>query len=235
MSEANRADFRVTRAAVAALATALLLAASGMPSHANRLAEKAPEKSAPDKGTDRGTADKAPGDKAGKAATAKTLKERMKLLGELYDRLSKAEDSTSAEVIAQAIEQMWLHSGSDTINLLMERSLEAINKKDHVLATRLLDSVVQLAPRYVEGWNRRAYVHFVQNDYQAAIEDLKRVLVLDPNHFKAIDGLGHILREVGEKGGALKAYRHLLKIHPHWSGAKEAVQELEREVEGQAL
>ena len=72
-------------------------------------------------------------------------------------------------------------------------------RQEPELALKLLDAVVELAPDYAEGWNRRAYVHYMQSDYERAMGDLRRVLALEPNHFKALDGLAQILREIGEK------------------------------------
>jgi len=60
-------------------------------------------------------------------------------------------------------------------------------------------------------------------------------LALDPNHFKALDGLGQILREIGQKKAALEVYRKLISVHPYWAGAKEAMIELERDVKGQGI
>jgi tetratricopeptide (TPR) repeat protein len=117
----------------------------------------------------------------------------------------------------------------------MERSIKAMNEKKVDLALKLLDDVVELAPDFTEGWNRRAYVYFVQNDIERALGDLRRTLALDPHHFKALDGLAQILREIGQKKAALKAFKELLEVHPYWSGAKQAVEELEREVEGQGI
>jgi tetratricopeptide (TPR) repeat protein len=68
-----------------------------------------------------------------------------------------------------------------------------------------------------------------------ALGDLRRALALDPNHFKALDGLGQILREIGQKKAALKAFKQLLEVHPYWSGAQQLVDELAREVEGQGI
>ena len=99
----------------------------------------------------------------------------------------------------------------------------------------MLDHVVELAPDFTEAWNRRAYVHFVQNDVERALGDLRRTLALDPHHFKALDGLAQIMREIGQKKAALKAFKQLLDVHPYWSGAKQAVDELEREVDGQGI
>jgi tetratricopeptide (TPR) repeat protein len=169
------------------------------------------------------------------SALPKTPAEREKTLSDLYALLATAEDEESAKAISDAIERVWVHSGSATIDLLMERSIKAMNEKKVDLALKLLDNVVELAPDFTEGWNRRAYVHFVQNDIERALGDLRRTLALDPHHFKALDGLAQILREIGQKKAALKAFKELLEVHPYWSGAKQAIEELEREVEGQGI
>jgi tetratricopeptide (TPR) repeat protein len=168
-------------------------------------------------------------------ALPKTPAEREKALSDLYALLATAEDEESAKAISDAIERVWLHSGSATIDLLMDRSIKAMSEKKADLALKLLDHVVALAPDFTEAWNRRAYVYFVQSDVERALGDLRRVLALDPNHFKALDGLAQILREIGQKKAALKAFKQLLDVHPYWSGAKQAVEELEREVDGQGI
>jgi tetratricopeptide (TPR) repeat protein len=169
------------------------------------------------------------------SALPKTPAEREKTLSDLYALLATADDEETAKAISDAIERVWLHSGSPTIDLLMERSIKAMSDKKVDLALKLLDHVVELAPDFTEAWNRRAYVHFTQNDIERALGDLRRTLALDPNHFKALDGLGQILREIGQKKAALKAFKQLLDVHPYWSGAKQAVEELEREVDGQGI
>ena len=169
------------------------------------------------------------------SALPKTPAEREKTLSDLYALLATADDEESAKAITDAIERVWLHSGSATIDLLMERSIKAMSEKKVELALKLLDHVVELAPDFTEAWNRRAYVHFTQNDIERALGDLRRTLALDPHHFKALDGLGQIMREIGQKKAALKAFKQLLDVHPYWSGAKQAVEELEREVDGQGI
>jgi tetratricopeptide (TPR) repeat protein len=165
----------------------------------------------------------------------RTPAEREKTLSDLYALLATADDEDAAKAIADAIERVWLHSGSATVDLLMERSIKALSDKNNDLALKLLDAVVDLAPDFTEAWNRRAYVHFVRKDTERALGDLRRALALDPHHFKALDGFAQILREMGQKKPALKAFRQLLDIHPYWSGAQQAVDELEREVDGQGI
>lgn len=164
-----------------------------------------------------------------------TPEQQTKLLADLYAELARAKTAAEAAPLAAAIERLWVFSGSDTIDLLMERSLRAMSGKDTALALELLDVVVDLAPDYAEGWNRRAYVLYSQNEVERALGDLRRVLALEPKHFKALDGLGQILREAGEKKGALEAFRELERVNPRWPGIRATVDELDREVEGQGI
>ena len=117
----------------------------------------------------------------------------------------------------------------------MRRGLKAVNEQRNDLALKMFDAVVELAPDYAEGWSRRAYVYYLQSDTEHAVGDLRRALALDPNHYKALDGLARILRDSGQKKSALRAYQQLLRINPFADGAKEAESALSVEVEGQGI
>jgi tetratricopeptide (TPR) repeat protein len=177
----------------------------------------------------------APKAPSSRPALPKTPAERDKTLSDLYALLATADDEESAKAVADAIERIWQFSGSPTLDVLMERSAKALVEKKNDLALKLLDFAVELAPDFTEAWNRRAYVHFLKSDYQRALGDLRRTLALDPNHFKALEGLAQILREVGQKRGALRAFKKLIDVHPFWANAQQAIDELEREVEGQGI
>jgi tetratricopeptide (TPR) repeat protein len=164
-----------------------------------------------------------------------TPRQRAKVLSNLYAYLATAPDATSAAEIAAVIERVWLISGSDTISVLMERAMRAATLKQYDLSIRLLDAVVELAPDFPEGWNRRAFVHFMSDNRVRALGDLRRALALDPSHFKAMQGLAQIMKESDEKAAALKAYRKLREIHPFAEGLEESIRELEAEIEGQGI
>jgi len=165
----------------------------------------------------------------------KTPAERAKVLSNLYAHLATAPNAPLANEIAQTIEGLWFLSYSDTVSVLMERAVKALSEKNNTLALQLLDAVVDLAPDFAEGWHRRAVVYYVNNDYTRAMGDLRRALALEPNNFKALDGLAQILREMGRDKQALEVYRQVLSIHPHWPGAADAIKELQRKVEGQGI
>ena len=161
--------------------------------------------------------------------------EKSRLLSRLYDELRFARSNENALSIERVIENVWLESGSYTVDLLMARAIVAQKQRKHKLCVNILNQVVRLAPKYTEGWNRRAMIHFENNDYRLALLDIRKVLILDNNNFHAINGLGLILLEVGRKKAALKAFRKLLAIHPYYSDVRKTVDRLSREIEGQDL
>lgn len=169
----------------------------------------------------------------GGSAVPQSGVERAQLLKELYAHLATAADEQAGEKIATAIEHIWGSMGGDTVNLLMERAQRAVADKKPELALRLLDRAAQIAPDFPEVFNRRAAVHFSENNITSSVGDLRRVLALEPNHYRALEALGQIFKEIGRKKAALEVYRKLYEVHPQMQGVKSTYEELEREVAGQ--
>lgn len=164
-----------------------------------------------------------------------SVAERNTLVSELYDRLRQTRDAETNTKITSALERLWVWSGSDTADLLLSRASVAIEAKQPEVARQVLDALIALEPGYAEAWNRRAYLNYSEQKPREALADLAQVLTIDPHHFKALEGLGSILKELGQKRQALKAFRLVIEINPLATQSKEAAEALEREVEGQKI
>src|SRR5215475_11168403 len=160
---------------------------------------------------------------------------RIRNLDFLFGALKVAPDEASSKNIEDRIWALWLASGSDTCNLLMSRVKTAVDGEKYDLALRLLDSIIELKPTYVEAWNRRATVFFLKRDYGSALADLRQVLSREPRHFGALAGLGAILLDVGDEKNALDAYRRALAIDPHLKGVADKVKTLTDKVDGRDI
>jgi tetratricopeptide (TPR) repeat protein len=218
-----------------ALAALLALAAALSPPFAEAQVPPTPEAPSPlPKGAPEAppSAQPAPGEAP---PPVESPEQHAKLLDELYTRLATAPDETTARQVAAAIEQLWQHSGSPTADLLVARAVAVAEAGNRPLAMKLLNAAVELQPDYAEAWNRRAYLYYLDDDYKRALGDLRRVLALDPRHFKALEGLGNLLQHLGEKKAALEAYEAVLKVHPHLPDAKKARDDLKVQVEGQGI
>ncbi len=86
-------------------------------------------------------------------------------LDRLFEALKIAPDADSAKYIEGRIWALWFASGSDTANLLMSRVKTATDAKDVDLALKLLNSVIDIKPDFLEAWNRRATLHFMKKEY----------------------------------------------------------------------
>jgi tetratricopeptide (TPR) repeat protein len=168
-------------------------------------------------------------------ADEQALVRRDALLDSLFERLAAAPDESTARLLEEAVWQIWLRSGSDTVDVLMQQSIKAMGESEPAKALDILDAVVALAPDYAEGWNKRATVLFVLDRHDESMRDIARVLELEPRHFGALSGIGLIQRELGEKERALAAFRQALTIHPFLPGARQAIEELTKDVEGQGI
>ena len=178
---------------------------------------------------------KAQGKPSGDQHATTDIGKKEQVLSNLYQQLANAQDKQNAEFISATIQRLWLKSGSETVDILMSRAVHMVQEKELDLALEILDAVVEIAPKYTEGWNQRATVHFLKRDYEDSLGDLRRVLAIEPRHYRAVNGLGLILQELGEKSAALKAYRRALQLNPFLSETKRSIKELRRDVEGQGI
>jgi tetratricopeptide (TPR) repeat protein len=159
---------------------------------------------------------------------------RAALLTELYAYLATATDEDVAKRTANAIEHVWQAGNTDTVNLLIERAQRAAKEKKYPLAVKIFEQAAGLAPDNPDVFVRRALIHYGEGDMSGAVGDLRRALALDPNNYRALEALAQIFKELERKKAALAVYRRLYEVHPFFSGAKSALDELAREVEGQA-
>jgi tetratricopeptide (TPR) repeat protein len=161
--------------------------------------------------------------------------DRTRGLDFLFGALKVAPDEASAKHVEARIWALWLQTPSDTTALLMMRAKAAMDAQQMEVAHKLLDAVIKLRPDYVEGWNRRATLYYLQNDYAHSLEDIEQVLVREPRHFGALAGLGMIMQDLGDEKRALDAFRKALALNPHLDKVPELVKTLTEKVEGRDI
>jgi len=166
------------------------------------------------------------------AAAEPTRAER---IDALFETLRTTKDESEAKQAERTILSLWLESDSDTVDLLMDWALSAMQEKSYPRALDFLDRVIVMRPDYVEGWNKRATVYYLMEDYGQSIADIGRVLELEPRHFGALSGFGMVLQAIGDDERAIAAFRSALAVDPHLDTVRDALDELEAKNFGQAL
>lgn len=150
----------------------------------------------------------------------------------LFHQLKTAGSPEEAERLEVAILGVLGHSGVSEVDRLTVDGMDALNDGDLELALERFDQVVRRAPRFVEGWNLRATVFWMRDDYDRAIADLRHVLVLEPRHFGAMTLLGRIFADLDQPQAALAMLEKALQINPHLDNARQQAELLRDQVAG---
>ena len=167
-------------------------------------------------------------------AAARPAAAQTEELDQLFEELRQAgEDDWQA--VENRIWQAWSHSGSDSMDLLLERGRAAMRAGELDKAIEHLSALIDHAPDFAEGWNARATAYFMKEEYGLSVADIERVLALNPRHFGALSGLGMIYERLDLDEAALRAYRAAIAVHPFRPDLKEAIKRLEARTGGTSL
>jgi tetratricopeptide (TPR) repeat protein len=158
------------------------------------------------------------------------LEKRAVRLDALFTRLASTDDADEGDTIVEEIWRVWLQSGRPEIDALMQKTLALLQAGEPRAAMPLLDTIVKRAPDWAEGWNKRATVLYVLDEYDRSLADIDKVLALEPRHFGALAGRGliHIANE--NYRAALDDYRRARAVNPFLQGAAQMIPTLERRI-----
>jgi tetratricopeptide (TPR) repeat protein len=154
-----------------------------------------------------------------------------KRLPALFDQLKAKRSAGEAEAIQQAIWALWSESANAEVNLLMLEGVDAMSQGELKRALTAFDSMVEVAPGFAEGWNKRATVEFLMSDFKASVADIQKTLELEPRHWGALSGLGQIYLALNNDEAALRALKRALEINPYLVSVRAKIQEIEAKLE----
>ena len=149
-------------------------------------------------------------------ASAQTEREAA-ALDTLFAELRKAPDPASAQRLSVDIWNLWTRPDDPVLAARMSDVLQRLGMSDLSGAIAMLDQLVGDYPRYAEGWNQRATVHFLLRNFDQSLADIEKTLEIEPRHFGALAGRALIYLELDQRDLALEAITRALTIHPFLS------------------
>jgi len=148
-------------------------------------------------------------------------------LDRLFERLTITTSDEEASNITREIWQRWTANDDPEVSQLMQTGIRALNYSTYRRALQSFDRVIEMAPEFAEGWNKRATLYYHIKEYRRSIDDIKETLRLEPRHFGAWSGLGLVSIAQENYSGALAAFKKALSINPHIANIRRYVQKLE--------
>ena len=135
-------------------------------------------------------------------------------LDRLFSALLGADDLAHGSRITGEIWQRWRQVDDPAIEDLLASGIAAMNAHDLGLALDSFHQVIEKAPEFAEGWNKRATVYYLIGDYNHSIRDIRQTLLLEPRHFGAMAGFAWILLNQRDFGMAEHVLRKALSVNP---------------------
>jgi len=145
----------------------------------------------------------------------------------LHAILRDSKDDVVAQAAEAALWAAWLASGDEVIDTTMKNGIAWMGARQLTKALQAFTEVVNAAPTYAEGWNKRATALFLATRFDESIEDCQRVLNLKPHHFGCLSGLGICYLRKGNEKEAARCLRKALEVNPRSTDMQRIVADLE--------
>lgn len=132
----------------------------------------------------------------------------------------RGDDPDAAGKAEVALWEMWCRSGIGPVDALLRQGVEATEHQELPQAEKLFTEVIERCPAFAEGWNKRATVRYLRQDYAGSIADCEETLSRNRSHFGALCGQGLCHLALGQYREAATLFRRTLAVHPHLASAR---------------
>lgn len=145
----------------------------------------------------------------------------------LIEIAREAPDEATGRQLSNDMWELWADAPDSYSQELLDEAISRRESYDYAGAMKAADALVVYCPEYAEGYNQRAFIHFLRENFEAALPDLDRTLQLQPNHVAALTGKALTLAALKRNGEAALALRAALEMNP-WLGERHLLPVLEQ-------
>jgi tetratricopeptide (TPR) repeat protein len=121
---------------------------------------------------------------------------------------------------------IWLRSGHDEIDALMVEGVRLMEMQRYPEAVDIFDQIIARAPNFAEGYNKRATVYYLMQEFDKSIADIQTTLELNPVHFGALSGMGLCYLGLDEPRQALEWFERAVTVNPNMDTIQSYIQQI---------
>lgn len=115
----------------------------------------------------------------------------------LIAKANAAADVNAGRRVSNEMWQVWLRAPDEAAQEVLDAGMARRDAYDFAGAITEYNRLIAYCPAYAEGYNQRAYVHFLRGDHASALVDLDVALKLQPYHVAAQSGRALTLMNLG--------------------------------------
>ena len=157
------------------------------------------------------------------------------ILNNLFNQIEKVNNSKSASLLEEKIWSIWnKHPTNNKLTDKLEFGTELMQYGDYNYALIVFDNIILSDPKWSEAWNKRATVYFLMNQFTNSLDDIEKVLNIEPRHFGALSGQARIFIKLQKYEKAIKSLERALEFYPSFKSG-EMIPEIERLIREESI
>ena len=157
-------------------------------------------------------------------------------LDQLFYQLKKRSNASLAFEIEIKIWSIWsTHPTQEKLTKSLAKGSDLMSKGEWEKSYKAFSTIIDVAPNWAEGWNKRATVLYLMGKYQQSLSDIDEVLIRESRHFGALSGQGLVHIELKNYEKAIESYEAVQKIYPLISSAKIMIPQLKKLIKDEAI
>ena len=149
-------------------------------------------------------------------------------LNNLFAQLKALSNSQEAKKVEDKIWELWTtHPSENTLTELLAKGSEYMMQNQLTSAHNVFSKVIELDPKWAEGWNKRATVLYMMGNFELSQKDIDMVLSLEKRHFGALSGQGLVQTALENYEKAIESYKRALEIYPTMQSPEIMIKQIE--------
>lgn len=145
------------------------------------------------------------------------------------------EDADVRQVAQNVMWAIWLRSDNDAIEALMMEGSRLMELEQYPEAVEVFSQIITKAPKFAEGYNKRATVYYLMQDFERSIADIHATLELNPVHFGALSGMGLCYLGLEDPRKALEWFERAVAINPNLDSIQHYIEQIRTYLRNRSL
>ena len=136
-------------------------------------------------------------------------------------------DNEIGDIAEASMWTIFMRPPDPSIENLMAEGMVAMSRQNTFpQALEIFSKIIDTAPSFAEGYNKKATVYYLMNQHKEAVEYCNLTLSLNPYHFGAASGKGMCSAAIGQYEEAMDAFETAVAINPRLEHLKHHIAQL---------
>jgi tetratricopeptide (TPR) repeat protein len=145
------------------------------------------------------------------------------------------QDYLVREAAEQALWSIWQRSGTPEVDARLQDGIAAMQRGAFERAVELFTEVIEMAPDFAEGYNKRATTYYLMQEYEKSLRDCEATIARNAVHFGALSGTALNYLGLRDLNKALEYFERAVAVNPNMPQLQQYIEAIRKFLRDQSL